>query len=490
MPPPFDIDWEQLATFWPHALGVVSAALAVPASLHCLLHKRDSRAAIAWVGLIWLTPLLGTLLYVLLGINRIQRRARSLRGGRGAVARRPDEAVCTEHRLDEILLPDHEHLRSLVRMVERVTGLPLVDGNQVEPLINGEMAYPAMLASIDAARRSIALSTYLFNHDALGLKFVEALARAVARKVEVRVLIDDIGARYSFPSIVRPLRRRHVPVARFLPTLLRRRFAYSNLRNHRKLLVVDGQVGFTGGMNILDAARFRSRGKTSLADLHFRCEGPVVGHLARTFAADWDFAANESLAGEAWFPQLAPRGPVAARGILDGPDEDHDKLRLTLLGGLACARSQVSIVTPYFLPDEALITALNVAALRGVKVDVLLPERNNLVLLEWASRSLWWQILEHGCRIWLSPPPFDHTKLMVVDGLWSLVGSANWDPRSLRLNFEFDVECYDAELAQRLEAIVESKRRAARAVTLADADGRKLPVKLRDSVARLLSPYL
>ena len=147
-------------------------------------------------------------------------------------------------------------------------------------------------------------------------------------------------------------------------------------------------------------------------------------------------------------------------------------------------------MTPYFLPDEGLITALNIAVLRGVEVDVLLPERNNLVLVEWASASLWPQILEHGCRIWLSPPPFDHTKLMVVDGMWSLVGSGNWDPRSLSLNFEFDVECYDEDLARRLESHIDGKRRVARRVTMADVKGRKLPFKVRDSVARLLSPYL
>ncbi|HEV3005335.1 MAG TPA: phospholipase D-like domain-containing protein, partial [Pirellulales bacterium] len=448
--------WDLLIAFWPHALAALSAVLAVAASVHCVLNKRDTRAAIAWVGVIWLTPLLGTLLYVLLGINRIRRRARLLRADQKTVERRPAEAPCTSRRLDEILSPDHQHLRSLVNLVERTTGLPLVDGNCVEPLINGETAYPAMLAAIDAAQRSVALSTYLFNHDSQGMKFVEALARAVERKVEVRVLVDDIGARYSWPQIVRALRRRNVPVARFLPTLLRLRFAYSNLRNHRKLLVVDGRVGFTGGMNILDAARFRTRGTRSLSDLHFRFEGSVVGHLAQTFADDWEFTVAESLTGEAWFPALAPCGAVAARGIVDGPDEDHDKLRLTLLGGLACARSRVSIVTPYFLPDAALITGLNIAAMRGVEVDVLLPERNNLLMVEWASRSLWWQILEHGCRIWLSPPPFDHTKLMVVDGAWSLVGSGNWDPRSLRLNFEFDVECYDAELGRQMEAHVES----------------------------------
>jgi cardiolipin synthase len=216
----------------------------------------------------------------------------------------------------------------------------------------------------------------------------------------------------------------------------------------------------------------------------------VVTQLQEVFADDWLFTTGESLRGEAWFPPSTRAGSVLARGVTDGPDEDFEKLRWTLLGALSIARYSVRIVTPYFLPDPALISALNLAALRGVAVDIVLPARNNLSFVHWASRAMWWQVLEHGCRIWLTPPPFDHSKLMLVDGCWVLLGSANWDPRSLRLNFEFNLECYDAELAQQLEALVASKLKAARPVTLAEVDGRPLPARLRDGLARLLTPYL
>jgi cardiolipin synthase len=147
-------------------------------------------------------------------------------------------------------------------------------------------------------------------------------------------------------------------------------------------------------------------------------------------------------------------------------------------------------MTPYFLPDPAIVSALNLAAMRGAQVDILLPSVNNLPFVQWASRAMWWQVLEHGCRIWLTPPPFDHTKLMVVDGGWTLLGSANWDARSLRLNFEYNVECYDTHLAKRLEALIEMKRQPAHLVTMEEVDGRILPVRLRDGLARLLTPYL
>jgi cardiolipin synthase len=224
--------------------------------------------------------------------------------------------------------------------------------------------------------------------------------------------------------------------------------------------------------------------------LHFRVTGPVVTELQDSFANDWAFMTGEILDGELWFPEIKEAGDVIARVITDGPDADFEKLRLTLLAALTEAQTSVQILTPYFLPDPALISALNLAALRGVRVDIILPAKNNLPVVHWASRALWWQVLERGCHLWLTPPPFDHSKLMIVDGHWVLLGSANWDARSLRLNFELNVECYGRGFAQEMEKVIAKKMSAAREVTLAEADGRSLPARLRDATARLFSPYL
>ena len=187
---------------------------------------------------------------------------------------------------------------------------------------------------------------------------------------------------------------------------------------------------------------------------------------------------------------MSRAGPSFARVIDDGPDEDLDKLRWCLLGALSIARRSVQVVTPYFLPDTALISALNVAAMRGVQVDVLIPSKINVPLVQWAVRGTLWQVLQHGCRVWLSQPPFDHTKLMIVDECWVLIGSANWDTRSLRLNFELNVEAYDPSLAATVRSIVDRKRAAARRLTLEEVDARRIPERLRDGVARLFSPVL
>jgi len=215
-----------------------------------------------------------------------------------------------------------------------------------------------------------------------------------------------------------------------------------------------------------------------------------VAQLQEAFANDWAFTTREVCDDENWFPELKGAGVVFARAVRDGPDQDFEKARWALLAALAEAQSSIQIVTPYFLPDVGLVSALNLAALRDVRVDIILPATNNLPFVHWASRAMWWQVLEHGCHIWLTTGPFDHSKLMIVDGFWAFLGSANWDARSLRLNFELNVECYGREFAEEMEALIRKKLSSAHEVTLKEVDSRSLPSRLRDSIARLFSPYL
>jgi cardiolipin synthase len=212
--------------------------------------------------------------------------------------------------------------------------------------------------------------------------------------------------------------------------------------------------------------------------------------MMEAFAIDWAFTTDEKLAGELWFPELQRAGEVGARGVPDGPDEDIDKINDILLGGLSSAIKRVCVVTPYFVPDDVLVGALGMTAMRGVQVDIVLPERGNIVLADWASRPLLPTLLRKGCRIFLTPAPFDHTKLMTVDGIWSLIGSANWDARSLRLNFEYNIECFDDTLGSRLEAVVDEKIARGRQLTLEELERLPFGVRLRNGLARLLSPYL
>ncbi|GIW88466.1 MAG: cardiolipin synthase [Isosphaeraceae bacterium] len=482
--------------WWPWVVTVVDVAISVAASCHVVLTKRQTRSAIGWVGLIWVSPFVGTLLYVVFGINRIRRKARSLRRGR---VRWPSHAVAIEEpeELATMLGVGASHLTPLARLGAVASGRLLWTGNRVDPLVDGDEAYPAMVAAIDGARESVALATYLFYPDAAGRRFHAALRGAVERGVAVRVLIDDVGSRYGWRSSVPRLRRAGVPVATFIPTLAPAWLRFVNLRMHRKILIADGRLAFTGGMNIneqfvhgdgwLDGRR-EKRGRHH--DLHFRVEGPVVGDLMRVFVDDWEFSTGERLEGEAWFPVLAGAGATAARCVDDGPDDDIDRLLLTMLGAVSQARRSIVIVTPYFFPDEALVSALEVAAMRGVEVELIVPRRSNLPYVDWAMPPFLEQVLEGGCRVYQTPPPFDHTKLMIVDEAWAFLGSANVDARSFRLNFEVNLECYGTELAAALRPIVEARRAISAELTLRDLREAPLLQRLRNGVFRLLSPYL
>lgn len=482
------MEWLTRIEYFSHlAFVVLVLVLDVGTSAHAILVKRDHRAAVMWVAFIWFSPLVGAVCYLLLGINRIRRRASRLRG---------EDSPATGSR--KVLSPDFvppylaPAISSLVHLGREVTGRPLLDGNTVKPLENGDAAFPEMLAAIAGARTSISLATYIFDYDAAGRQFVEALAAAVTRGLAVRVMIDDVGARYSHPPVMRKLKRNGIPCAHFLPQVWFRRFAAMNMRSHRKILVVDGHTGFMGGMNIRkgNCLRREPPPRRPIRDIHFHVEGPVVRQLQETFVDDWEFCTGERLGGESWFPELVPQGTVAARVITDGPDEDLDKLSWFLHGAIAAARHSILIATPYFLPDQPLIAALSTAALRGVQVRIVLPAKNNLPFVHWASRAGWWQVLKPGCRLWLTDGPFDHSKVMVVDHVWSLVGSANWDARSLRLNFEVNLETYDTGLARKLTESVERKLAAAREMTLPGVNGRRVSTRLLDGIARLLNPFL
>ncbi|QCF26985.1 phospholipase D-like domain-containing protein [Hydrocarboniclastica marina] len=473
---------------WIAALvGGFSFFAAAATSAHAILRKLDSRSAVAWVGLIWLLPLIGPTLYLLLGINRIRRRAIELRGGVPQYGRgtrlRDFASRRTTRRVPEAL-------RSLHQLSDRVSQQPLLEGNEVIPLFNGDEAYPRMLAAIAAARSSITLSTYIFGNDVIGRRFVAELAAAVQRGVQVRVLIDAVGVRYSFPTILWRLRRQGIPFALFMPTRLPRAMPFFNLRNHRKILVVDGQCGFAGGMNIAAGNQLKDEPAHPVRDLHFEWRGPVVSELQAVFAEDWAFARRERLVGPVWFPRPVTPGKTLARVVVDGPDERYDVLRRLLIGALSVARTRICIQTPYFLPDATLQDTLITAAMRGVRVEVMLPGKNNLALVDWASRAQLANLIRWGVRVFFSPPPFDHSKLFTVDDGWCLVGSANWDPRSLALNFECNVECYDRDLAEAMVRFFDVRLAQSQQWRLADIERTPWLIQLRNGLARLFSPYL
>jgi len=446
--------------------------LAAVSSLHALLTKPDPRSALSWMAVCWFIPYGGALLYGLLGINRVRRKRQLSYAGPAPGSR-------------SVKVAPAGSFAEQVHIVDALTRRPLEGGNHVEPLHNGELAFPRMLEAIAGAKSSVWLATYIFQTDPVGRQFVDALAAATHRGVSVRVLVDGIGEWYDSPHVVPLLRTAGVRAERFLPPRLVPPSLALNCRNHRKILVVDGEVGFMGGMNLGGREVGGSTGRR-MTDIHFCLLGPVVGQLAQTFAEDWEFATREQLAPPALQPMA---GRCVCRVITGGPDQDVDKLLLILLSALASARHHVQIMTPYFIPPLELVAALESTALRGVKVTVVLPRRSNLRYIDWATLHWIPALVARGVKVHLQEPPFSHAKLIVVDGQYAHIGSVNVDTRSLRLNFEIAVEVYDAEFCGDLSNFIAQREHAAAALA-PGSEGTQLLPRIRNALCWLVSPYL
>ena len=453
---------------------ILSICISTIVTVHILLHKRNVHSAIGWIGLVWFAPYFGTLLYYAFGINRIQRRAR--------IMRRPAKARSSKTSDGDLTSDSYAMLRATVGAV---TNRPLVEANIALPLHDGDDAYPQMLAAIKTAQKTVALTSYIFRSDKIGQEFIDALGEANQRGVMVRVLIDGFG---SSRKTFRHFKQQNVPVVRFMNSIWPWQMHFLNLRQHKKVLIIDGVKAFIGGLNIADENTGRKRQKITVRDTHFRISGPVVRQITADFIDDWLFATGEVLDDALWNSDHHMSGKVKARIIVSGPDQETEQLSITLLSAISAAQKSIKIATPYFLPDELLMSALQLAATRGIEVKIVIPEFSDHAPMDWAMHAHIGPLLQVGCLVYRAPQPFNHSKLMVVDDAWCLFGSPNWDTRSMRLNFEMAIEVYDSLLASQLSLIIDQN--GVKPMTLNELEARSLVVKCRDAAVRLLIPYL
>ena len=457
------------------------AVVSIAAAVHVLLTKRDSKAALAWVAFCLFLPLVGPLVYLVFGINRINTRAQ-----------RNYLANLEEDSSPAISEPLGTALRPLSLVGEQLTGHGLRSCDSIEVLENGEALYPAMLRDINKATGKIYFSTYIFDNDSTGASFIEALTAAKNRGVDVRIIVDGLGEFTSMRRIGRRLSDANLNYKRFNPITLIPPSLHVNMRNHRKILLIDSDVVFTGGQNIGDRHLVaQANNPKCTADLHFRLSGKIVDDFERAFLKDWHFCQGEKeiIAFEPSNPNL-DQAEIWTRLIMDGPNENLDRLNELLVGTLSVAKKRIWIMTPYFLPGADLMGALLGAKLRGVDVKVFLPERINIPMAHWATQHSLPYIISKKISVYLQPAPFTYTKLLLIDDNYAMIGSANLDPRSLRLNFELGVEIFSAKLNQQLSQYV-----CARMDTAVKLDENTFVVRsfwkrIRNAVAWLFSPYL
>lgn len=462
--PPLD------ATLMLQIAGAFLVLASFVAAGHALLNKRNPRAALGWVALILFSPVIGIFAYFWLGINRIRRRARRLR---------EDREVLTDY---SALVPGNIH--SLRR--------PMLPDNYVECLLDGQSILRSVRETVRGAKRRICMSVYIFESIGVGAWLIDELGRAASRGVEVRVLLDGVGALYSWGSTRKKLEKVGVRVGVFLKPRLFPPLLHINLRNHRKILVADDELAIVGGTNVRNAYLLKpGQSEAAIRDMNFALRGPIVADVVRVFADDWLSTTKElmEIPDDAEYAG-GSQVNAACRVTVDGPDNDIDLLSLAYQAAVGRATRRVRILSPYFLPPQELLSALQLASVRGVDVQVILPGVNNLPFVHWATRNMLSQLMRYGVRVFYQRGSFDHSKLLVVDDAYCLVGSANVDARSLRLNFEIGVEIESSDVVRQLNAHVDRCVARSTEVDVGDLNGRSIPARLRDAFAWLFTPYL
>jgi cardiolipin synthase len=468
------ISWEPLSIY---GLGILCGLATVPV---ILLAPKSAQGKIGWILVVLGLPWVGLLLYWIGGRSRLKRRVLRLRGVRGVTIRGLDRPLRAS--LDR--LSGHGVATEMVRTAEIGGAFPPYAGNDVLPLIDGPSAFKAGLEAIDAAKDHIHVATYIFKTDRTGRGTLAALTRAAERGVEVRVLLDAVGSFRTSSKFFEPLVEAGGRVSAFLPVRPFWHVLRLNLRNHRKIIVVDGHTGFTGGMNIAD----EYADADGWRDIHVRVRGPAAMGLQRVFLEDWHFATAEVLDDPRYFAGVSIRGDVPVQVVAGGPDQESHLIESLYFGAIAAARRRVDVLTPYFLPTEPVYAAVKGAVLRGVPVRLLIPAKTDHVAVRLASEAVLPELMGLGVDVW-GYPRMLHGKVLVVDDEWGTLGSANMDARSLRLNFELNVAFPHAPTAKALREIID--REIAQSRRLYAEDLRfGLGGRLLRNAAGLLAPIL
>lgn len=376
------------------------------------------------------------------------------------------------------------------RTMGTLLGADVLDGNRIEALLNGDEIFPAMLQAIRNARKSITFETFIYWSGAIGREFADALAERGRAGVKVHVLLDWVGSNKMDASLLAEMEHAGVQVKKYHEPKWYQLGRLNN-RTHRKLLVVDGWDGFTGGVGIADAWSGHAQDPEHWRDSHYHVQGPVVGQMQAVFMANWIKVSGDVLHGPDYFPLLKPVGGGRAHVFSSSPSGGSESMRLMYLLAITAASQSVHLSTPYFVPDALTINAISDAARRGVHIQIItVGSHSDSATVRRASRARWGPLLEAGVEIHEYEPTMYHCKVMVVDALWVTVGSTNFDPRSFRLNDEANVSFYDTDFARRQIDIFQQDLRLSRRITFQEWKNRPLAEKLWEHAASLLGPQL
>ena len=447
-----------------------------------ILEKRSPISTIAWILALAMLPYVGLVIYFFIGPHRVKRKR--MRHGRSSAEVR-GQLGGEAGRANDVEAP---HRVQLARLAVRASGAYVSSAKRIDVLGGGKECFDAIVEAIGRAKHHVHVCYYIFEADKTGARILDALTERAKAGVKVRLLTDGVGT--SLPrKLLRPLLEAGGEHARFNPIALGSFLPRIQLRNHRKIVIVDGRVGFLGGINVGDEYDESVSNRDAFRDTHARVEGAVVRELQFTFLEDWHFSTNQVVKDKGMFPPPEPDEREAAIIVPSGPDQEWEAIEHVYFTAITQADERIQLTTPYFVPDDPVRVALCSAALRGVRVELIVPRRSDSLIVTAAARSYFDELLRAGAHVY-EYPRMVHAKTMVVDGKIGVVGSANLDNRSFRLNFEVSMLFYAKGALAKLEALFDADKQKCRHITLKARSRLPLAMRFAEASARLLSPLL
>lgn len=484
------------------AIAVIDFVLVAGFIIWVLMTKSDSNSAVAWCLLLFFVPFLGVIMYLLFGYQHVRRRLNRKRRHKAAYHDPPAPKTYTSFtqwahdQKPPPGPPSEPSTMGLAALAAKFGASPVTDGNRVDFYVNGPPAFDAMIEAIRGARHHIHLEFFIVEPDRLGKRFRTELMKKAAEGVKVRLLYDAMGSRRLSRRFLAPLHKVGGQSSAFLSLSLWRRRFQVNMRNHRKILIVDGEVGFIGGLNIGDEYMGESKYFGYWRDTHLRIHGPAVVDLQRVFFEDWDFAADEHI-GEGdddddspYFRAKAGGGSFPLQIIDSGPDQDYKAIREVLFAALLKAKRRLWIATPYFVPDSGLLDALRLAAFSGIDVRILFQKKPDRWIPFFAARYYFPDVMKAGVKVYQYAKGMMHAKVVVIDDEFASVGTANFDNRSMFLNFEVNCLLYSPEAVRILAEMFERDFSDSRLIDPIKFEKRPFLARLAENACRLLSPVL
>ena len=462
--------------------SLIAYAISLLTIPHLILLRKRPVSTVAWMWAIILFPYVGALMYLLIGTDRMKRqrlkRREAFRAHRHIKASKP-------YRIEDSI---SERERLFLETLANINQVPTSLSNQTQVLVDAKAFYPALEDAIDQAKHSIHIQFYIWNNDEVGQKFLDLVVKAARRGVKVRVLLDEMGNWGLRKSFFAPLIEAGGQFSWFRSFNVWRNRLYLNFRNHRKLQIIDNTIAFIGGMNLGREYEGKDETLGSWRDMQIELSGPVSHVLEDSFANDWFFATGERLTIEKESKKAEVCCPVQV--VAGGPDLTYDPLQRSLVAMLNHAQERFWITSGYFVPSDTLLTALAICASRGVDVRLLIAEKNDHPFLVRVSRSFYEELLQVGVKLFEYSCGMNHSKVAIVDKDWLMVGSANLDNRSMRLNFELNVLVCSEEQNHFLAKVLEKDFDKSKEIKLATFQKRSFKEKFIESAFRPLSPLL